>query len=178
LIITDDVNSVSYVKEITGQEPIIVNKEDIIKNDISPNPNTGKYSPHNLYLNTLNNEINEGWVMYLDDDDMLYSNTVIEEMVSNIECVNTMLIFQMETPTKSRIPKTKTIRLGGIGSPCVLFHSKYKNFAVWDGWKCSDFRVINRLSINIPNKKWVMKPFVKLNQVGMGNRKDIKLKKD
>ena len=69
--------------------------------------------------------------------------------------------------------KNKKPILGGIGGSCFTFNVKYKPYAIWDGWKCSDFRVINKLHNIIPKKVWIPKNFIYVPSAGLGNRKDI-----
>jgi len=161
---------------------IKINRSEIIKNDKSKNPNNPSFwfSPHNLYCNSLLDEVEEGWVMYLDDDDMLYDKTVIEKIVKNIVDEDTILIWKMRYPDGRCLPdshsfKTENIRLGGIGSPCFLFHSKYKDESIWDAYKCGDYRFLEKLYKKIPNKKWINEIFIQLNNSGgFGKKKDIK----
>jgi hypothetical protein len=52
-------------------------RDKIIEEDKSINPNTGKYSPHNLYFNEMYGKITEGWIIFLDDDDNLIGENCI-----------------------------------------------------------------------------------------------------
>ena len=163
------------------ENKVKINRSEIIKNDTSKNPNNPNFwfSPHNLYCNKLLDEVKEGWVMFLDDDDMLYDKSVIEKIVNNIVDEDTILIWKMRYPDGRYLPdnhsfKTETIRLGGIGSPCFLFHSKYKNESYWDAYKCGDYRFLEKLYKKIPNKKWINEIFIQLNNNGgFGKKKDI-----
>jgi hypothetical protein len=119
--------------------------------------------------------------MFLDDDDHLLHNKVLQEIVEAINKVDedTMFIWQMRYPNGKVLPskehfKLKQIEMGGIGSPCFIFHSKYKKFAQWDEWKVSDFRIICKLHEIIPKKKWIGKVYIQINNYGdFGNRNDI-----
>jgi len=163
------------------ENKVKINRSEIIKNDTSKNPKNPSFwfSPHNLYCNKLLDEVNEGWVMFLDDDDMLYDKSVIEKIVNNIVDEDTILIWKMRYPDGRYLPdnssfKTETIRLGGIGSPCFLFHSKYKNDSSWDAYKCGDYRFLEKIYKKIPHKKWINEIFIQLNNNGgFGKKKDI-----
>src|SRR5690606_12849092 len=56
-----------------------------------------KFFPFNLYCNTLLKEVGKGWVIFLDDDNMLINDHVIEEIVEEIKKVNnnTLLIWRV-----------------------------------------------------------------------------------
>ena len=158
-----------------------IDRGEAIKNDKSVNPNNPSFwfSPHNLYCNYLLDEVKDGYIMFLDDDDMLLHENVIEVIVNNIVNEDTILIWKMQYPDGRLLPdntsyKNKTIRLGGIGSPCFLFHSKWKDLYRWDGYKCGDYRFLDKLYKQIPNNKWINSPFIRLNNSGgHGNRGDI-----
>ena len=158
-----------------------VDREFLIKTDTSKvqkSPNFW-FSPHNLYLNVLLEHVSDGWIIFLDDDDMLLSDTVIEEINNSLVDEDTMLIWQMRYPNGMILPnnsdyKLKKIRLGGIGGSCFTFHSKWKDVAKWDAYKCGDFRFLEKLSKSIPNKKWIDSPFIQLNNGG-GHGKRIDL---
>lgn len=140
-----------------------------------------KHAPYNLYCNELMANVEEGWILFLDDDDQLLHNNVLSEIVEEINKVNdeTIFIWQMRYPNGKVLPtskhfKSENIEINNIGSPCVIFHSKYKGFAKWDEWKGSDFRFINALNKEIPNKKWIKKKFIQINNYGdFGNRNDV-----
>lgn len=139
------------------------------------------YAPYNLYCNEMLKHVNRGWILFLDDDDNLLHNRVLEEIVCEIKKANddTLFIWKMRYPNGNVLPlkrhfKESKIEINNIGSNCFLFHSKYKEFAKWDEWKASDFRFLNILFDKIPNKKWIEKVFIQINNFGdYGNRNDI-----
>ena len=149
--------------DCTGLIKIKVNKYD---GDILINPNGSLHAPYNLYCNELLNNVENGWILFLDDDDHLLHNKVIQEIVSEIKKADedTLFIWQMRYPNGKLLPtrehfKSEQIAMDYIGSPCFIFHSKYKGFAKWDQWKASDYRVIKKLHETIPNTKWIKKVY-------------------
>lgn len=181
IIAYDNDNDLEYINKFEGITSVKIDREEIIKNDTSVDPKNPNYwfSPHNLYCNSLLDNVEDGWIMFLDDDDMLLNDTVISEIVDNIEDEDTILIWKMRYPQGNMLPDNisfsrKQIRLGGIGSPCFLFHSKWKNESRWDAYKCGDFRFLNKIFNKIPKSKWIQKPFIQLNNNGgFGKKKDI-----
>lgn len=145
------------------------------------NPEGHLHAPYNLYCNMMLNIVEDGWVLFLDDDDHLLHNKVIEEIVAEIKKADddTLFIWQMRFPNGKLLPtskhfKSKQIAFNYIGSPCFIFHSKYKNIAQWDEWKASDYRVIKALYEKIPKKKWIEKVYIQINNFGdFGNGNDI-----
>ena len=176
----DDDLDLNYINNYNVSK-IKINREEIIKNDKSVNPNNPNFwfSPHNLYCNSLLDEVKDGYIMFLDDDDMLLHENVIEVIVDNIVDEDTILIWKMQYPDGRLLPdsnsyNTKKIRLGGIGSPCFLFHSKWKDFYRWDAYKCGDYRFLEKLYKKIPNNKWINSPFIILNNSGgLGKKEDV-----
>lgn len=136
---------------------------------------------YNLYCNELLNNVVEGWIMFLDDDDCFLHNKALQEIVHEIKKADqdTMFFWQMRYPDGKILPpkkefKAQKIEIYNIGAPCFLFHSKYKNAAKWDGWKVSDYRFINSLSQIIPKKKWINQVYIQINNHGdLGNKNDI-----
>ncbi|MGE5943549.1 MAG: glycosyltransferase family A protein [Flavobacteriales bacterium] len=164
-------------------EKIKVDKEILIQNDVSEQHENYSYFPYNLYCNELLKEVKSGWVLFLDDDDMLAHKHVLVEIVANLKrsSQDTLFIWQMKYPDGRIKPRIgllfrKEIRWSQIGSPCFLFHSSYAHRAQWDAWKSADYRFVKRLSEFIPNTKVIAKPMILLNNHGgKGKRKDIVL---
>jgi len=181
IICTDDKNSISYILENGFKDYLFLDRNNIIKNDTCTNPNTGVYSPHNLYFNHMIKKVTDGWVIYLDDDDTFTDLTIVEKIVSaiNKNDEDTLIYWRMIYSNGRILPLNmggnNIPRLGGIGGSCFTFHSKYSNIATWDSWKCGDYRLICKLHNKIPKKCWIPENFIYVPTQGMGNRKDIKL---
>ena len=139
------------------------------------------HAPYNLYCNALLSNVQEGWIMFLDDDDNLLHNKVLEELVKVIETIDddTLLVWKMRYPDGRTLPpkqnvKSKAIEINKIGSCCFMFHSKYKNKVRWDEYKGSDFRFLNELTIYIPKQKWIDRVYVQINNFGdFGKQNDL-----
>ncbi|PBI84135.1 hypothetical protein BSF41_42340 [Flavobacterium sp. ACN2] len=137
---------------------------------------------YNLYCNELLDKVTDGWIVFLDDDVNLFHHKVFEEIISHIKKNDndTMFFWQIRFPNKVILPDNRRVKKGmieiyNIDTACFLFHSKYKNKVRWDGWKVSDYRVINSLSKIIPKQKWINQVYVQINNQGdLGNKNDIK----
>ena len=172
----NNVDFENYLNEYSDIKTVKVDREKLIQEDNCVNPNTGKYSPHNLYCNSLLDAVDDGYIMFLDDDDMLLDETVLDTINEAIVDEDTMLIWQMRYPNGRVLPAGAfdRPRIGNIGSPCFLVHSKYAKKFKWDSWKCGDFRYINNVFNEVNNFKIVPKPLIQLNNFGdMGNKNDV-----
>lgn len=178
---------VSYEDEITEQYINLkgVNKVKVERYEGEPLLHDKGYlhAPYNLYCNTLLDCVDSGWIMFLDDDDHLLHNKVLQEVAVELKSIDedTLFIWQMRYPDGKLLPQKrhfeqKTVERNKVSTPCFMFHSKYKKHMIWDEWKGSDFRVLNELFKIIPNKKWIETVYVQVNNFGdYGNRNDIKL---
>ncbi len=139
------------------------------------------FEPYNLYCNRLLREVREGWVLFLDDDDMLAGDEVIAKIAEEIKQVeeDTLLIWRTRYPDGRKLPgdnafKTKEIKYMDIDTACFTFHSKYRKSAKWDAWRGSDYRYIRDLSQAIPKQKWISEIITLKNNFGdQGNRNDL-----
>jgi glycosyltransferase involved in cell wall biosynthesis len=132
--------------------------------------------PPNLYLKIAEGYLKEGWVLYLDDDDTLFNNTIIEEVSSCIQESTEDTLHYIKTRykkgAKDSTPPLKHweyMKLGHppiygeIGSCNIIFHSRYSKYTVWDEWRAADNRSINALHNTIPGKNFIDKELVLVN---------------
>ncbi len=119
------------------------------------NPNKYKF---NLYCNYLMDKVKEGYIMFLDDDDMLTHNLVLNIINDNLKTDNDLLIWRFMRPDKLIFPKNTTnIILGNIDTTSFCFHNKFKNLHRWGDKQCGDYHFISGLikkkkfNINIIN---------------------------
>ena len=96
------------------------------------------FAPYNLYCNSLLDTVEDGWILFLDDDDSLYHSKVIKELVDIINddySTDNIFIWQMRYPDGRVLPANnqvdqRIIKKNYIGSPCYIFHSSYVNAAL------------------------------------------------
>lgn len=173
----DNDNDLQYLNNYRI-EKVRVNK---YKGEVLKNPDGYLFAPYNTYCNALLNKVESGWILFLDDDDHLIHNKVIEEIIKQIKKAteDSIFIWKMRYPNGKTVPSNhffeqKEIQINNIGSPCILFHSKYKAFATWDTFKGADYRFINALFEKIPTKIWLKRVFIQINNFGdYGKRNDI-----
>lgn len=124
---------------------------------------------YNLYLNELLNEVNEGWIIILDDDSKLIDNTFIEKLASVCEKANNkdVLIYQSKIvstvlPYKRQMLDKKII-IGDIDMACFCFHYSLYNEIKFDERRCGDYNFLKKIQdaqkfnlryINLPVGIW------------------------
>lgn len=173
----DNDDDLEYINKHNNLTLVKIDKDKLIREDNSPNPNTGKYSPHNLYFNEMLKVVEEGWVIFLDDDDLFYDENSLEIIVNNILNDDTMVIWQMNFINGLILPPTDELKgkpkLGKIGSPCFSFNIKQLGDIKWDGWKCGDFRFIEKIYNKTDKKITIPKILIEINNIGSGNKNDF-----
>lgn len=175
----DNDNDLEYLNLYNGIDLVKIDRQSLIDDDKYVNPNTGKYSPHNMYFNEMIKHVKEGWVIYLDDDDFFTKVNVIEGIVEEINKNDddTLIFWQFKLGDNLVLPnkldESNPPRIGGIGGSCMTFNIKYKHLSEWDSWKCGDYRVIKKLYEGIPKKVFIKKRYVYAPIPGSGNKKDV-----
>lgn len=179
LVCTDDRQSLAYIRDL-GIEPILVNKID--KNVKISNPIMS--SPYNLYLNHLYNYVDDGFVIFLDDDDEFESEKSLETIAYALNSskgpIDTLLFWKVAFSNGLILPKIfdnnflRPRNVSGIG---FAFHSKYIFSALWDEFKECDFRVAHKLSLVVPNKLSLNSVMTKIQRAsgmgGFGSKDDL-----
>jgi len=177
----DDEKDLKYINYFQNDNFDVVKVNTISIKDIPDTKESGFYkSPYNLYLNTLMNEVKEGWILYLDDDDKFTSKTSLRTIINHIQNEDNLILWRVLVyiPHKVIVPDCANFgnepRLCNIGGSCVLFHNKYIKEAQWDGYSCGDYRVISNLYKIIPDKIWINEVLIANQTIsGFGKRNDL-----
>ena len=115
----------------------------------------------NLYCNTLMGKIKNGWIIFLDDDDMFISDNTLDIISSHISSNTDLIIWNYLRPDKIISPKDNFVK-GELDTTCFCFNSIYKNNSIWINKRCSDFYFFKKLDENTNfTKKYVNLALVK-----------------
>ena len=152
---------------------------DYSKLVIPPTPNSDEYGikfPYNLYLNDLKNEVKDGYVIYLDDDDRLQDKNSLLKLTNVIKTDDDFVIWRVKFPNRL-VPSDKN-----FGGPPVMkdisgigFSFHIKNKEIWEPYKRGDYRVAKKLYDKIPNKIFLNEIITTLQREiedGMGKKDD------
>ena len=176
IIGVDDPNTLKYTQQAKGRD-ITYNYDDI---DIPKPPNSTDYGVsfrYNMYLNDLQNEVKDGYIIYLDDDDKLHDSNSLYNLVNVIKSDDDFVIWRVKFP--NRLVPSDT----NFGNPPVLkdisgigFSFHVKNKEQWEPYKRGDYRVAKKLYNNIPNTVYLNEVITQLQREtedGMGRKDDI-----
>ena len=181
IVSIDNLEDEEYVKQY-GVEYFFMDKDVISKEPDISDPKTGPRFIYNLYLNKLIEKVNDGWIIILDDDDYLADNTVLQKVANLVKSNTDMLLWQMKYPNGGLLPSLQELgkppRLARISSQCFTVHSGVAKTIKWDGWKCGDFRFIQKVWAKTVDKRVHKEALVNLGGVGLGQRNDIGVNTD
>lgn len=118
---------------------------------------------YDLYCNNLKLAVDDGWFFFLDDDDILISPTILQELSEHLTGPHEAIICQflrngVPKPRDNYI-KNRIIAEGKIGLPCLVLHSKHKALSGLDGEKSGDYRYIKEVTDQV-NTKFIALPLV------------------
>jgi hypothetical protein len=103
--------------------------------------------PYNLFVNDLMDQVAEGWILFLDDDDLFTTPHALSIIASHLIDENSLVVWRAWFPDKN-VPSVQDIhqiQTGGITSCCFAFHSKHRENARWHEFKAGDFRCFEQL---------------------------------
>jgi glycosyltransferase involved in cell wall biosynthesis len=172
IISADSVETTKYAAKYAGDKATIVEVPKLYR---TPE----QTFPWNLYLNDLMDEVKDGWIMFMDDDDQYTDASTFNMITAYLPDENSMLVWRLRFPDGRYVPaleylgKTPFFRKQ-IAMPCFAFHSKWKNMIRFDGQRAGDFRVTNQLQ-KFLNVEWLGLDLVQLDNFGnVGKQIDLK----
>ena len=143
--------------------------------------NPSKPFPANEYFNEMMEKAKEGFIIYLDDDDIFTCPEAVSTIVEQIDNEDQMIFWRVQFPGYL-VPGDKY-----FGKPPVCcqidtasfaFHTRYRKFAAWDAFSLGDFRTALSLYLRIPQKIYINKTLTALQSTpGSGKRQDLLIEK-
>ena len=175
IIGVDNKNTLLYTQSSLGRD-VTYNHSKLIIPSAPDNDEYGIKFPYNLYLNDLQNEVKDGYVIYLDDDDRLQDKHSLLKLTNVIKTDDDFVIWRVKFPNRL-VPSDKN-----FGGPPVMkdisgigFSFHIKNKEMWEPYKRGDYRVVKKLYDKIPNKIFLNEIITTLQrdiEDGMGKKDD------
>lgn len=132
-IVYDHIDSLDYIKKFSNDK-IIIHKVTR-KSD--------KNVFFDLYCNDIKDKINDGWIMFLDDDNQFIHVNCLT--IINMHLQEKILVWCFLRPDKLIIPDLKKIVYGEIDNCNYIFHHSIKNDGTFSDNYGSDYQFINSL---------------------------------
>jgi len=143
----DDQQSYDYVKTYSDVKSVEVNRIKRVN---------GSHFPYNHYCNALMNGVKDGWIMFLDDDDVFMSSESVSKIMSRVVDENSLMLWKVKAGNQI-IPKRcfgKTPLMSDVSGIGFMFHSKHVANAQWPDRRGGDFKVISHL-YNMLKPVWI-----------------------
>lgn len=132
----DDDRCMEYLEEYRNH-----NKIELFK----VNRETEASHFYNLYCNHLLDRVRDGWILFLNDDNMLAHPDTLKKINNNIKTEGDIIFWKVKLGEHIIYPNIYDIKYGQIDSAGFCFHSKYKNAARWIAEQGSDFHYVTQL---------------------------------
>ena len=141
----DDDNCMDYLNEYIGHEKMEIFKAREVDKSCS--------HFYNLYCNELLEYVksDDGWIMFLDDDDMFENpnslSIIAENIHKNNSSTNNIFLWNFLCGIKQIIPQIQNniILPNTIANCSYCFHSTYKSMSKWELLQQGDYKFINNL---------------------------------
>lgn len=171
----DSIKTQTYKNIVTivhtdNDKDTYVEGDIIIKGEV---PNVKGSAPYNLYNNTLLKAIpGEGWYCFLDDDDMLYDDFVIEKLVRSAkrDHINIGHVIRWDN---TMWPKTWGVQKS-FQTECFFLHTDHKDKATWWANKGGDHYYTKQLTAQLPIN-WIDNIIIAKAQEGKGGGRRLDL---
>ena len=156
-------------------------KKDFSKSTIIYDNVKADHAPYNTHFNIAHKYVKEGWVLYIDDDDMLSYSNSIEYLAQNIKLHNTNNILHLwfvnfidyTVPNPNMAEKYKQghpFKKGNCSGIGLCFHSDYLKYATWHEWALGDWDIYQKLDKVIPNRNFMNATLTGLQSLPGGGR--------
>ena len=102
-------------------------------------------------------KVKEGWIIFLDDDDMFTDKNCLKKINTHLNNDNDIVFWKFLRPDLVIFPPTmEKIRCGNVASCTYCFNSKFKNTSRWPPFMCGDYMFLEKLlKQNNFNRKFI-----------------------
>lgn len=111
--------------------------------------------PANLYFNQMYERVQRGYVMFLDDDDILLPGAI--DTIQAAVDPDALVLWRVRARNGALVPEDEymgMIEPGHISGIGIAFHNKWIPLAQWTPWRRGDYRVAKSLASAL-NEVWL-----------------------
>lgn len=146
----DNNRSLEYLSSLKGYSNITIFKASKVDKQQS-----GFY---NLYMNELLSKVNNGWILFLDDDDKFMNNNVLTKIAAQITSIQDFILWKVKLGPELVYPRNiHEIEMGKFTGIGCCFNSKFKDYGKWYAKLCSDYMYIWEI---LKNNKAFQRTFI------------------
>ena len=131
----DHPDSLKYIKKYVGEKMMV---HQVIRK-----------SPENaffdLYCNDVKGKINNGWIMFLDDDNQLTHPKCLKIINEYLQKKKKIVVWSFLRPGRVIKPQLDKLRYGDIDNCSYIFHHSIKNCGQFGDFYGSDFQFVESL---------------------------------
>lgn len=178
----DNKSTLKYLKQYSINKLTNFNLNNICENLIHLKDGKNNYHLflYNLYFNHMYQFCEPGYIMFMDDDDVLIDSDSISLIFQHIQDTKPLIFWKVILSDGKVVPSFKNFGnkpvCEDITGQGFAFPTELVNYAQWDYYKMSDFRVAKSLWEISSNKVFINKPLIKMNRSiygGHGKRDDL-----
>ena len=140
--------------------------------------NYGRPFIFNLYLNELQTYVKNGYILYIDDDDIFNDENALLKISKKIKKGNDLIMYRSQFPENRIVPSDKNFPnepvANDLSTLCFCFNSNID--VSWEPWKLGDFRVAKYLYNNTKSIGYIDQTLTAVQRKidgGFGIRDDI-----
>ena len=163
--VTPYIGEVPEIEGLTGLESIKYEKNGYWVKwfDVSHQKHVSHF-PVNLYLKILEAQVQEGWIIHLDDGNIFETTDSLKKLQEEISKhdEDTLHVFKLINQGRQwTTPQPEFWRHYQTGLPlvyaecsgsCLCFNVKWKDYTAWDEWRFADYRTARCLESVIPKR--------------------------
>lgn len=122
--------------------------------------------PMNTYMEALHDHVGDsGWIVYLDDDNLLLDEHGIATALAHTRSHNDLLMWKAKlgriVPYAAHFGGADVVR-GDIDSANFMYHASHKAASRWGNTRCGDYRTVSSLA-NLLHPRWINRTVVAAN---------------
>lgn len=133
----------------------------------------------NFYMNALHEQVKSGWIIYLDDDNLLLDKYSIAELLAHAKSRDDLLLWKslLKRITPSPGNFGRIVR-GDVDASGFMFHSKHIESTAWTKKRCGDYATVASLG-KVLRHNWIDHMYTGANPLrnqlgGLGLRGDMR----
>jgi glycosyltransferase involved in cell wall biosynthesis len=171
LIISADTSETEKYVRRAGYVPVVVSRD----------PDPAVEFPAQLYMPDLMDQVKDGWIIVVDDDDYFLKTNALEDIAEKLINPDALYCWHMRSPEGEIVPGEEfygTITKLHIDVTCFAVHSSHKSDSSWIPVYTGDYEYIKGLESSLKKVEWIDNVYVQKGFRANGAEESILLVTD